>query len=384
MSASAAGIAGRPEGAVLQCQLGALCPCASTGPARDSAALVCRTSAPVPLSCSRARLRDEPRRQRRCFAAARAASRRYRLPQRVRFAAAGECRTPDRPEQQPGPAAGRRRHYCRRRRAPRPLACPPPACLPTCCLNVPRLPAALGRPQNDWTYWCGVGVFHSGVEVYGVEYAFGGEARGVAGQLAAGAPLKARFCGQAGWQSQACMPPTESRPCIANCQLARPRHTHSWCLRCQPPLNRRSRCFACSPQLTHRPPSLAEPRTGHEFDAPGVFATNPREAPGTVAWREAIPVGHTDLGQDEVHALVQRMGQQYKGNRCGGAAAGRCCTPLAAAGARQTACCRARRTSPGLAGLPQAPVPRGPASAPNRPTPPPPPSAPPAGTTCCR
>ena len=28
--------------------------------------------------------------------------------------------------------------------------------------------------QNDWTYWCGVGVFHSGVEVYGVEYAFGG------------------------------------------------------------------------------------------------------------------------------------------------------------------------------------------------------------------
>lgn len=29
--------------------------------------------------------------------------------------------------------------------------------------------------RNDWTYWCGVGVFHSGVEVYGVEYAFGGE-----------------------------------------------------------------------------------------------------------------------------------------------------------------------------------------------------------------
>ena len=29
--------------------------------------------------------------------------------------------------------------------------------------------------QNDWTYWCGVGVFHSGVEVYGIEYAFGGE-----------------------------------------------------------------------------------------------------------------------------------------------------------------------------------------------------------------
>lgn len=28
--------------------------------------------------------------------------------------------------------------------------------------------------QNHWTYWCGVGIFHSGVEVYGIEYAFGG------------------------------------------------------------------------------------------------------------------------------------------------------------------------------------------------------------------
>lgn len=28
--------------------------------------------------------------------------------------------------------------------------------------------------HNDWTYWCGVGVFHSGVEVFGVEYAYGG------------------------------------------------------------------------------------------------------------------------------------------------------------------------------------------------------------------
>lgn len=29
--------------------------------------------------------------------------------------------------------------------------------------------------QNSWTYWCGVGIFHSGLEVYGVEYAYGGE-----------------------------------------------------------------------------------------------------------------------------------------------------------------------------------------------------------------
>ena len=32
----------------------------------------------------------------------------------------------------------------------------------------------LADTYNSWTYWCGVGVFHSGVEVFGVEYAFGG------------------------------------------------------------------------------------------------------------------------------------------------------------------------------------------------------------------
>lgn len=53
-----------------------------------------------------------------------------------------------------------------------------------------------------------------------------------------------------------------------------------------------------------------------------MFATNPREAPGTVAWREAVPVGFTDMSQEEVHTLVQRMGQEYKGNRCERWAAG--------------------------------------------------------------
>ncbi|GBF94663.1 hypothetical protein Rsub_07399 [Raphidocelis subcapitata] len=38
--------------------------------------------------------------------------------------------------------------------------------------------------QNGWTIWCGVGVFHTGVEVYGVEYAFGGHEYDVSGVFA--------------------------------------------------------------------------------------------------------------------------------------------------------------------------------------------------------
>ncbi|KAA6418649.1 MAG: hypothetical protein FRX49_07508 [Trebouxia sp. A1-2] len=37
--------------------------------------------------------------------------------------------------------------------------------------------------QNSWTYWCGVGIFHSGLEVYGVEYAYGGHEYDVSGAV---------------------------------------------------------------------------------------------------------------------------------------------------------------------------------------------------------
>ncbi|KAK9818449.1 hypothetical protein WJX74_002434 [Apatococcus lobatus] len=42
----------------------------------------------------------------------------------------------------------------------------------------------LADTYNSWTYWCGVGVFHSGVEVYGVEYAFGGHDLDISGVFA--------------------------------------------------------------------------------------------------------------------------------------------------------------------------------------------------------
>jgi len=52
---------------------------------------------------------------------------------------------------------------------------------------------------------------------------------------------------------------------------------------------------------------------GHEYDVSGVFATQPREAPGAVLFRESIEMGETDLTPAQVQALVQQMGQQYKG-----------------------------------------------------------------------
>mmetsp|Transcript_2337 Transcript_2337/g.3876 ORF Transcript_2337/g.3876 Transcript_2337/m.3876 type:complete len:195 (-) Transcript_2337:778-1362(-) len=54
---------------------------------------------------------------------------------------------------------------------------------------------------------------------------------------------------------------------------------------------------------------------GHEFDYTGVFATNPRDAPGQVLFRESVYVGDTDLTQEEVHQVIVKMGQDYKGNR---------------------------------------------------------------------
>lgn len=81
--------------------------------------------------------------------------------------------------------------------------------------------------DNSWLHWAGCGIYHSGIEVYGVEWAYG----------------------------------------------------------------------------------------GHEYEAPGVFATRPREAPGAIAWRERLPMGQTSLTPSQVHDLIQDMGREYKGNQ---------------------------------------------------------------------
>ncbi|MEW5300325.1 MAG: hypothetical protein WDW38_008243 [Sanguina aurantia] len=80
--------------------------------------------------------------------------------------------------------------------------------------------------ENKWMYWCGIGIYHAGVEVHGVEYAYG----------------------------------------------------------------------------------------GHDYDYSGVFATNPRDAPGQVQFRESLHMGNSNLTQAEIHQLVQKLGGAYKGN----------------------------------------------------------------------
>ena len=59
-------------------------------------------------------------------------------------------------------------------------------------------------------------------------------------------------------------------------------------------------------------PSL--PLAGHEYNTSGIFATNPRDAPGPVIFRESIVVGETTLSQAEVQQAVYALGETFKGN----------------------------------------------------------------------
>ena len=57
---------------------------------------------------------------------------------------------------------------------------------------------------------------------------------------------------------------------------------------------------------------------GHEYEASGVFATKPRDPPlmpngKPLQFRESIYIGESDLTEDEVSALIQRMGAEYRG-----------------------------------------------------------------------
>mmetsp|Transcript_17315 Transcript_17315/g.41372 ORF Transcript_17315/g.41372 Transcript_17315/m.41372 type:complete len:119 (-) Transcript_17315:1744-2100(-) len=81
--------------------------------------------------------------------------------------------------------------------------------------------------SNKYVYWCGFGAFHTGVEVYGIEYAYG----------------------------------------------------------------------------------------GHPYDMSGLFATEPRNPPGNVRFRESIEIGTTLLSPGKVQEVICRLGEEYTGKR---------------------------------------------------------------------
>jgi hypothetical protein len=131
-------------------------------------------------------------------------------------------------------------------------------------------------PQNQYTYWAGVGIFHTGVEVYGIEYAYGGHDYDVSGIFATN-PRQAPGAGEAGTSTQGrefnIMPSDgfDFSQIKAKSVAALP-------------------CF---------PPCQGDQR----LPAPAV------------KFRESICVGETNLSQMELQQLIQKFGEQYKGNR---------------------------------------------------------------------